>query len=279
MIKTRCLYVVLTALFVIAPVQADESLQRVLDAGVLDIAVYDAFPPFSTLEENGKPHGIDIEIGRELAKRLGLKANFRFQPADESVEDDLRNAVWKGHYIGGGVADVMLHIPADPRFAAMVDQVVIDGVYYIEDVVLSYREDAFAQAPELDTINAEKIGVEIETIADLYLLSVDNGRLRENVAHFSALATAVTAMTEGEISAVMGHRAEVQGLIGEREGFGFRPITIPGIMISRWPLGVAVKADHHALSERIMAAMKAMVDDGAIDAIFSHFGATRLPGS
>jgi hypothetical protein len=36
-------------------------------------------------------------------------------PADEEVGDDLRNMVWKGHYLGYGPADVMLHVPVDNR--------------------------------------------------------------------------------------------------------------------------------------------------------------------
>lgn len=258
--------------------EVDESLSRVLERGVLSVAVYDEFPPFSDRDDAGRARGIDVELGHELARRLGVKGVIRFQPADESVEDDLRNAVWKGHYIGGGVADVMLHVPADPRFTAMVDQVRIDAVYYMEDVALAYDSRTFDAAPSLDAFTSHKVGVEIETIADLYLLSTMNGRLRDSVAHYHRLAAAASAMIEGEIPAVMGHRAEVEGLLRGHEHIRVTPIRIPGVMISSWPLGVAVKRDNEALAEAVFTHMKAMVDDGTVARIFADHGATRTPG-
>ncbi|MGH8598532.1 MAG: substrate-binding periplasmic protein, partial [Gammaproteobacteria bacterium] len=205
----------LTCLYACATlaVHADTALDRIRDRGTLEVAVYDDFPPFSVRAANGKDQGIDVDLANELARRLGVKASIRFQTADESVEDDLRNAIWKGHYLGGGVADVMLHVPADPRFVNSVDEVVIGGVYYTEDIALAYDRRQFPQAPALAAFETAKVGVEIETIADLYLLGADNGRLRNQVIHFPKLAAASVALKTGEVPAIMGQRAELQGLL------------------------------------------------------------------
>lgn len=259
--------------------EIDESLIAVRERGVLNVAVYDAFPPFSDRDASGKPRGIDVDIAHELARRMELNSAIRFQPADESVDDDLRNAVWKGHYIGGGVADVMLHVPADPRFTATVDQVVIDAVYYMEDVAVAWDGSNFDTAPGIAAFASTPVGVEIETIADLYLLSAMGGRLRDNVRHYPRLADATRAMVEGEITAVMGHRAELQGLLHGHERFHTNKIHIPGVLISSWPLGAAVKANNRALAAVVMSTLKAMVDDGTVDDIFRRHGATRLPGT
>ena len=256
----------------------DESLEKVKQRGVLNVAVYDDFAPFSSRNDDNKPVGIDIDVATALAERLGLKAKIRFQPADESVDDDLRNAVWKGHYIGGGVADVMLHVPADPRFAAQVDQVKIDAVYYMEDIALAHDSAVFEQAPEIAAFASHPVGVEIETISDLYLLSALNGRLRDNVRHYQRLIQATTAMVEGEIPAVMGHRTELQGLVSGHERIKVNAVRIPGVLISSWPLGAAVKSTNGALADAIFTALKSMVDDGTVDEIFKRHGATRLPG-
>lgn len=256
----------------------DESLLAVQQRGVLKVAVYEAFPPFSDRDAEGTPRGIDVDIAHELARRLGVSAAIRFQPADESVEDDLRNAVWKGHYIGGGVADVMLHVPADPRFVATVDQVRIDGVYYIEDIALAYARSAFDGAPAIASFTRHTVGVELETIADLYLLSTMNGALRDNVAHYPSLARASAALVEGGIPAVMGHRTELEGLLHGHEGLAVTKVAIPGVMISSWPLGAAVKAGDVALGDAVMGHLKAMVDDGTVTRIFAAHGATRTPG-
>ncbi|MEQ8232638.1 MAG: transporter substrate-binding domain-containing protein [Gammaproteobacteria bacterium] len=273
-----CLPVLCALLASIAAADEDESLAVVQERGVLKVAVYEAFPPFSDRDADGTPRGIDVDIAHELARRLGLTATIRFQPADESVEDDLRNAVWKGHYIGGGVADVMLHVPADPRFVATVEQVRIDGVYYMEDIALAYAQAVFDGAPTLASFTSHRVGVELETIADLYLLSTMNGALRDNVAHYPALARATAALVEGEIPAVMGHRAELEGLLHGHAGIAVTKVAIPGVMISSWPLGAAVKAGDVALGDAVMGHLKAMVDDGTVARIFAAHGATPTPG-
>ncbi len=97
---------------------AARPLDEVRDSGTIRIAVYRDFAPFSEVHD-GRFEGVDVDIGRALAQRLGVAVEFMPVTAGESVDDDLRNAVWKGHYLGGGVADVMLHVPVDRRFSCL----------------------------------------------------------------------------------------------------------------------------------------------------------------
>ena len=77
------------------PAQAD-GLAAVRERGRLRIAVYNDFPPYSMA--GGK--GIDADLGRAIAARLGLAPEVVGYNADEDMNDDLRNMVWKGHYLG-----------------------------------------------------------------------------------------------------------------------------------------------------------------------------------
>ncbi|HNM21761.1 MAG TPA: ABC transporter substrate-binding protein, partial [Rhodocyclaceae bacterium] len=95
----------------VLPVAADE-LDAIRKRGRLRIAVYNDFPPYSA---NAK--GIDAEVGRALAEKLGLTAEVVGFNADEDMSDDLRNMVWKGHYLGTQPADVMMHVPVDEHLA------------------------------------------------------------------------------------------------------------------------------------------------------------------
>lgn len=65
-------------------------------AGTLRVAVYADYAPFSA---RGK--GIDVALAQSLAERLGMRAEIVEFPPDENMSDDLRNMVWKGHYLGG----------------------------------------------------------------------------------------------------------------------------------------------------------------------------------
>ena len=72
----------------------------IMESGYISLAVYRDFPPYS-YRKNGIPAGIDIEVGKEIASRLGVRPQWFWLTADENLEGDLRNAIWKGHYLGG----------------------------------------------------------------------------------------------------------------------------------------------------------------------------------
>ncbi len=89
-----------------APVWAAPNLDDLKAAGGLRVAVYRDFPPYSW-QEAGEMRGIDADLARAIGRELGLKVTFMpLTPADD-VDGDLRNAIWKGHYLGGGTAELM----------------------------------------------------------------------------------------------------------------------------------------------------------------------------
>lgn len=251
-------------------------LDRVRETGRLVVAVYESFPPFSAQDAVGTPTGIDVEIGLALAERLGVKGEIRLQPADESVEDDLRNAVWKGHYIGGGVADVMLHIPIDPIFSTRIPQVTFIAPYFREEVRVAYDPARFSGDLQLEAFDAHLVGVETATLADDFLLSTQGGRFMENVRHYPTQAEAVAAIVAGEIDAVLGNAAELDALIDAHEGLRVARIELFGLRRPFWDLGAAVKSEHGRLALELNRAMDAMEQDGTLDRIFEKFGVSRL---
>ncbi len=250
------------------------ALQRISEKGVLEVAVYGDFPPFSYTED-GKTRGIDVDIGHALAERLGVSASIRLVTPDENVEDDLRNNVWKGHYLGGGVADVMLHVPYDREFGVMNDRVTLIAPYYREQIVVGLDARFGAHESALDVFTREKVGVELDTLADFYLLSVSNGAVRPNVVHYRNVGEATAALLRGEVAGVMAPRSEVEAGLGDRAGqYRLGPIQTPGLRQSGWDLGAAVKAGQEDLAETIDRAMAALRSEGVIQRIFASYGVT-----
>ncbi|HBA56291.1 MAG TPA: amino acid ABC transporter substrate-binding protein, partial [Alteromonas macleodii] len=72
------------------------SLDDIKDSGLIRIAVYTDYPPFSFIE-NDSPTGIDIDIAREIASALGVELELIWMTPGETTEDDFRNYLWKGH--------------------------------------------------------------------------------------------------------------------------------------------------------------------------------------
>jgi polar amino acid transport system substrate-binding protein len=242
--------------------------------GRLRVAVYADFPPYSN-----KGKGIDIALGKELARRLGLEAEVVEYTADEDMNDDLRNMVWKGHYLGTRPSDVMLHVPVDPHLAKSNEQVKIFGPYHLETVAIARNTTrvppvAGSAARGLEVFTREKIGVETASLADNFLLSVLNGRLRENVVHFRTVQAAVTAMKEGSVAAVMGARGEVEAAVGKGSAYEITPISLPELQVKSWALGMAVKADSNQLADGLAKAMIEIQRDGTVERIFAEYGIT-----
>ena len=81
---------------------------KVQASGVLTVAVYNYLAPYS---HEGK--GIDVDIAKALAAKLGLGLRVRAFTEDEEFSDDIRNMVTRGHYLAGAPADILMHAPVD----------------------------------------------------------------------------------------------------------------------------------------------------------------------
>jgi len=77
----------------------DESLQKIKDKGYFIVGLDDSFPPMGYRDENNEIVGFDIDLAKEVAKRMGVEV--RFQPIDwNSKELELDGGkidmIWNG---------------------------------------------------------------------------------------------------------------------------------------------------------------------------------------
>lgn len=276
----RLLAVLLASLFALSVQAEDEvsTLSRIKEKGVIEVAVYENFPPYSYLEK-GRAAGVDVDIAKALAAKLGVSASLRLIGADETMEDDLRNNVWKGHYLGGGVADLMLRVPYDSDFGRMNDHVRLIAPYHREQIVVALNPSFGARESALEVFTRQKVGVELDTLADFYLLSAMDGKIRDNVVHFTNVREAASALLKGEVAGVMAPRSELEAGLGEHLGdFSVGPLQLTGLRESGWNVGGAVKADADDLAAALEQAMQSLRTEGELSRIFQHYGLTyQLP--
>lgn len=252
-------------------------LDDIKNKGVLSVSLYKDFPPYSYIAD-GKQTGIDVDIANALAAKLGVSSQIRLVGADENVEDDLRNNIWKGHYLGGGVTDLMLHMPVDNAFAEKVDKVKFIAPYQLEQVAFAFDTNKVGKQPTLANFMSDPIGVEIDTLSDFYLLEAMQGQISKNIRHFENLSKATTALKAGEIAGVMGPRGELEGLLAERpDTIQIQSLVTPGLARSNWAMGIAIKADNEELVKAINENMAALVRDGTVKKIFEQYKVTYTP--
>ena len=246
-------------------------LADVKNKGVLSVSLYKDFPPYSYVKE-GKQQGIDVDIANALANKLGVSSQIRLVGADENVEDDLRNNVWKGHYLGGGVTDAMLHMPVDNAFSAKVDKVKFIAPYQLEQVAFAFNTNKVGQHPTLANFMSEPIGVEVDTLSDFYLLQAMQGQISKNIRHFENISKASDALKAGEISGIMGPRGELEGVLAERPAnIQIQSLITPGLARNSWAMGIAVKADNAELANALSNSMAGLVRDGTVKHIFEQY--------
>ena len=267
----------LAAAFLLATPLSAATLNDVKAKGALSISLYKDFPPYSAIT-NGQPIGIDVDIAKAIAQKLGLESQIRLVAADENVEDDLRNNVWKGHYLGGGVTDIMLHMPVDNAFAEKVDKVKFIAPYQMETVAFAFNTNRVGKQPTLANFMSEPIGVEIDTLSDLYLLQAMQGQISKNIKHFENLTKASDALQKGEVAGIMGPRGELEGVLAQRaERIQIQGLVTPGLARSSWAMGIAVKADNEELAKAVDNAMAELVKDGSVKKIFDTHKVTYYP--
>lgn len=249
-----------------ARAEGGDELSALRARGVLRVAVYKDFAPFS---DDGR--GIDIDLAQALAAALGVRADVLAFEAEEKVEDDLRNMVWRGTLLGYGPADLMLHAPVDPVFAERNPQARLFGPYFRDRLQLARSLSRIPRLDTLDGLRGEAIGAEDNTLASFVLLSVDGGRLAGSLQHYHSTGQALQDLKAGRLSAVMGLRSELQYGMAGAEGFALTDPAAPGIPAGGWRLGMAVRSGREALAGAVESALGGLIADGSVEKIFRKF--------
>ena len=267
------------------------SYDDLMAAGEIKIAVYRDFPPYA-FEEDGQAKGLDVDLAREIADSLGLELQLHWMIADENLDDDLRNHVWKGHYLARKedgpmlqreVADVMLRVPYDREFAYKVDpdgRVINDLVHFFapyqrERWALAYDGKRMEPFENLAIFQYERVGVEIDSLPDFYLSSAFRGRLRSNVEHYTTIADALHAMDSQRVPAVMGMQSQLQwgrARLNHSQQIRMADIPFPNLTKRRWDVGMAVKDSHRQLAYAVEDVVDRMVKSGEMDQLYQRYG-------
>lgn len=255
---------------------------EIIESGYLKVAVYEDYPPYSFMQDD-QPKGVDIELAKVLATELGVELRLQWMKPDENFDGDLRNHLWKGHYLRPGqIADVMLRAPNDKAYSTMRDDLGLPahelvhmfGPYQQERWQAAYNPRKIDAVPSIAIFQYHPVGVEEDSIPSFYLASVMNGQLSKMTHHYRQLAQAFAAMEAGEVHAVMGTQAEIDWLLAENTGAGMQLTenAYPNMGKQVWDLGMAVHDSNRQLAYALGDIAEAMVLDGRMAALYAKYG-------
>ncbi len=251
---------------------AVDALTDIRERGNLRVAVYREHPPFS-YNDNGRLTGLDVELGELIAKELGVFFNpMVVNASDEAMGDDLRNNVWRGHYMGGGVADVMMHVPIDPQLAEENRQVSLFAPYLTQRIVLLRDTEATTDIVDWTSVGPVKIGVEMASIGSQFFLRYDNGRLINQVSHFRTVDQLCDAIHGGEVNLLVVTEGQAIYCARKAKRMAIEPFPEPKPRLFQWPIGLAVKTDHPELKTALEEIMQRLDNTGKIAELRQRYG-------
>ena len=134
--------------------QAGATLDRVMNKKAIVVATNSGWPPQSYLDDSNELVGFDIDVSREIAKRLGVEVSF--ETPDWAT---LTGGRWQGRY-DLGVGSVT---PTKAR-AQVIDFV---GIYYYSPYVYVVHKDS--EAKSVADLKGKVIGVETATTSEDFI--------------------------------------------------------------------------------------------------------------
>ncbi len=261
----------------------------IIESGVLKVAMYENFPPYS-YQQDGQPRGVDFELAQKLAEGLGLKLEVLWVTPDETLDDDLRNFIWKGHYLRRDVlADVMLRVPYDREFSYKRNElgelinelVVMFGPYQRERWQTAYDVRRIEDVPSVAVFQYHPIGVEVDSVPSFYLSSVFEGRLAKNLHHYPSVQQAFAALKEGEVDATMAMRGEIEWLMAQAGDSHLKLAenAYPNMGKQVWDLGMAVHESNRQLAYALEEVLEPLILEGGMEKLYAKHGLHyELPG-
>jgi polar amino acid transport system substrate-binding protein len=243
---------------------AGETLDRVMKNKVLVEVTDQAYPPFSYVDEAGEVVGFDIDISKEIAKRLGV---------EYKVETPSWEIIVAGNWNGRWDICVCSMTPTKER--AEVLSFVNEYYSAPANVVVNVDNNAIKSAADL---NGKKVGAQAGTTYEKYVqkqlvIEVPGGTAK--IDYPFAEATVVPYDSEDtafqDLALGTGKRLDaiVSGYLTAKERIDNAPdkFKIVGEPLYGEPIWVAVDKGDPEWEAKIKEIFKAMSDDGTLKAI------------
>ena len=228
---------------------------KLVKEGKLLIATSPDFPPFENLE-NGEMVGLDIEIGKAVAEKLGLEPEF------VSLQfDSILTAVAAGTQADVGISGLTV----DPERAKTVD---FSDSYYVDDLsVAVMKNNADITADNADeALNKEGVVIAVQsgTSGETY---VKENYPKATVQPYGNSTDAVAALQSGQANAVCTNKAVVERMLAN----AYADAQVVKSIATGEEYAVAVAQENKALTAAINKALEELQADGTIDDLVAKY--------
>ena len=219
-----------------------------VEAGKLTMATNAAFPPYEMTTDAGEFEGIDIDTAKAIAEKLGLELqidDMDFDAALLSVQQGKADIVMAGVTV------------TDERKAVMdFSDSYATG---IQSIIVPEGSDIAS----VDDLAGKKIGTQRGTTGYIYC-SDDFGD--ENVVAYDDGLTAVQALNNGQVDAVVIDNAPAQEFVAANPG-----LKILDTSYAEEDYAIGMNKSNTALLEAVNAALEELKADGTLQSIVDKY--------
>lgn len=260
------------AAMVLAPAaHAGETLDRVMENKTLVMSTDPEYPPQSALDASNEFEGFDIDVGREIAKRMGVDIEFTTPGWD---------VITAGNWGGRWDMSVGSMTPTKAR-AEVLD---FPAIYYYTPAALAVNSDN-STITSAEDASGKAIGVGVATTYENYLkhsLEIDAVdappfEYRIDDADIHTYDTDTLALDDLRLGDGVRLDAVITALptILEAQKAGY-PIKIVGEPLFLEPLSVATDKGDPEFDAKIAEIVQAMHEDGTLKRLSEKWYGTDL---
>lgn len=228
-------------------------LTRIEESNELNVAFEGTYPPFNFTNDKDEFQGFDVDISNEIAKRLGVEANFIATK-------------WDG-LIGGLKADkfdiIIGQMSVTEERKKSVD---FTDPYVITGSVLITREDT-NDITKLEDIKGKKVGVGGGTTFEEVANSVEGA----DVKLYKAVSDYIQDLTNKRLDVIINDQLLISYNIQEQN----LPIKIASDILNKDEIGMAVNKGNEDFLEKVNTALSEMKEDGTYNEIYKKWFGTE----
>lgn len=224
-----------------------------IEDGKLIMSTNAAFPPYEMTDDAGNFIGIDVEVAQAIADKLGLELvidNMEFTAALEAAQNGKSDMVMAGVTV---TEDRLMVMDFSDSYATGIQVVIVPNGSDIATI---------------EDLEGKKIGTQMGTTGYIYASDTpeNGGYGEENVVAYDNGITAVQALLNGQIDAVIIDNAPAQAFVAENPGL---KILEAEWLTENYAIGLA--KGNTVLREAVNGALAELIADGTVQQIVDKY--------
>ena len=232
---------------------ADSAELNLVEDGKLIMSTNAQFPPYEMVAGGGSFEGIDVEVAQAIAEKLNL----------ELVIDDMDFDAALLAVQNGRSDIVMAGVTVNEERSAVMD---FSDSYANGVQVVIVPEDS--EIASIDDLEGKQIGCQRGTTGYIYCSDTpeNGGYGEENVTAYDDGATAVQALLNGQVDAVVIDNAPAQEYVNANPG-----LKILDTEFANEDYAIGVAKGNTALLDAINGALEELTADGTVQSIIDKY--------